>query len=214
MIERVHYITKDDARFSHEELCELACSAGVRLVQLRRKNVSEQELLKSAQACREITKRYGAKLIINDHVDIALEVGADGVHLGLNDMDTGEARKQCPKDFIIGGTANSFEDLAHHYSNGVDYVGLGPFRFTSTKEQLSPVLGIEGYRVMVQRMQEDGIHLPVIAIGGITLEDCVNLKESGVHGIAVSGLITDAADKEQVITTVLKKWKYAEFENS
>lgn len=214
MMECLHYITKDDAGFSHEELCELACAAGVPLVQLRRKNVSEQELLASAKACREITGRYGVKLIINDHVDIALEVGADGVHLGLGDLDTGEARKRCPKDFVIGGTANSFEDLVHHYANGVDYVGLGPFRFTSTKERLSPVLGIEGYRMIVQRMREVGMQLPVIAIGGITLEDCADLKESGVHGIAVSALITEAADKERVVKTVLKKWKYAEFENS
>jgi len=214
MMERLHYITKDDARYSHEELCELVCAAGVPLVQLRRKNVSEQELLKSAKACRVITKRYGAKLIINDHLDIALEVGADGVHLGLNDVDTGEARKRCPKDFIIGGTANSFEDIVHHSTNGVDYLGVGPFRFTSTKELLSPVLGLEGYREMLKRMQEAGMHLPLIAIGGITLEDCAELQDCGVHGIAVSGLITDAADKEHVITTLLKKWKYAEFENS
>lgn len=214
MIEGLHYITKDDAQFSHVQLCELACAAGVPLVQLRQKKASEQERWESAVACREITKRYGAKLIINDHVDLALEVGADGVHLGLNDMDTGEARKRCPKDFIIGGTANRFEDLVHHHANGVDYVGFGPFRFTSTKEQLSPIVGLEGYRALIKNMQAAGIDLPVIAIGGIGLDDCADLKECGVHGIAVSGLITEALDKELVVVSLLKIWKYAEFENS
>lgn len=214
MIERLHYITKDDKQFSHVQLCELACAAGVPLVQLRQKNASVQERLESALACRAITKRYGAILIINDHLELALEVGADGVHLGLNDLDTSEARKRCPKDFIIGGTANSFEDLVQHHANGVDYVGFGPFRFTSTKEQLSPIVGLEGFRALVKRMEEAGIDLPVIAIGGITLEDCTELRECGVHGIAVSGLITDAPNKEEVIASLLKKWKYAEFENS
>ncbi len=213
MIEQLHYITKDTPGRSHVELCEEACASGVRWVQLRRKNVAFGELLEDAKACREITKRHGAKLIINDNLDVAMQCGADGVHLGLQDMNTADARKLVPKGFIIGGTANTLEDIVAHASNGVDYVGVGPYRFTSTKEKLSPVLGIQGYHQIMSALRNKGIEVPVVAIGGILLQDVAELKETGIYGIAVSGLITDADDVRQLITNLMEELEDATVED-
>jgi len=208
MIDRLQYITQDH-EISHEDLCREACEAGVNWVQLRMKNASDATYEATAKACREITRTYNAKLIINDRLDLALACGADGVHLGLEDLDTGEARKQVPEGFIIGGTANTFEQIQHHYNNGVDYVGVGPFRFTITKNKLSPILGLEGYREILGKMKDANIQLPLIAIGGILTNDVSELIQTKVHGIAISGLITNASDKTTLVKELINSLRYA-----
>lgn len=213
MIERLHFITKDHSELSHTDLCRIACEAGVPLVQYRNKNCSEEQFKREAAECRTITRLNGAQLIINDRLDVALEVEADGVHLGLNDLNTARAREQAGKDFVIGGTANTYEDALQHYRNGVNYVGVGPFRFTTTKKELSPVLGEEGYAVLVQRLKANEIELPVIAIGGIVLEDIAGILATGVHGIAVSGVIADAEHPTKEIEQLLKATHYGSLED-
>ncbi len=99
-------------------------------------------------------------------------------------MPVAEARGILGKEFIIGGTANTFDDVKMHYKAGADYIGCGPFRFTTTKKDLSPVLGLEGYRSIILQMKEANIHLPIVAIGGITLEDIPSIMETGITGIA------------------------------
>ena len=139
---------------------------------------------------------YGTRrrltFIIDDHVELVKKIHADGVHPGKKDMPVAEARKMLGKDFIIGGTANTFEDVKMHYEAGADYIGCGPFRFTTTKKNLSPILGLEGYRSIVSQMKEAGIHLPIVAIGGITFEDIPSIMATGVTGIALSGTILRA----------------------
>lgn len=213
MIERLHFITKDHPELSHVELCRIACEAGVPLVQYRNKSCSSAQFREEARACRDITRMHGAKLIINDQLDIALEVEADGVHLGLTDLSTAEARARAGNDFIIGGTANTLEDVLQHYENGVNYVGVGPFRFTTTKKALSPVLGLEGYAVLVKELALRGIHLPIIAIGGIVAEDVAALRRTGVHGIAVSGMIADAQNRISTTYELLKRTRYESLED-
>ena len=150
----------------------------------------EREALRVQDLCRQ----YGATFIIDDHVELVKKLHADGVHLGKKDMPIAEARRILGPDFIIGGTANTFEDVRMHYEAGADYIGCGPFRFTTTKKNLSPVLGLEGYRDIVSRMKEAGIHLPIVAIGGITFEDIPAIMQTGVSGIALSGSILRADD--------------------
>jgi thiamine-phosphate pyrophosphorylase len=111
------------------------------------------------------------------------------VHLGKSDMTPVDARQLLGFDFIIGGTANTFEDLMHLIENGVDYIGLGPFRFTTTKKKLSPTLGLEGYQSIFKKMEEADIHFPIVAIGGILEADIPTLKSKGVQGIALAGAI-------------------------
>lgn len=189
-ISKFHYITQDMDDFSHPELAAFACKGGVNWVQLRIKNRKYSECLTIARETKIICDKYNAKLIINDNVQIAQEVSAYGVHLGKEDMSPGEARNFLGADFIIGGTANSLEDLQRLNELNVDYIGLGPFRFTFTKKNLSPVLGLEAIKNIVGHST-----IPVIAIGGIQLSDIPLLMQTGIYGIAVSSAINLSEDK-------------------
>ena len=158
------------------------------------KDASPEEVEREALRVQDLCRQYGATFIIDDHVELVKKLHADGVHLGKKDMPIAEARRILGPDFIIGGTANTFEDVRMHYEAGADYIGCGPFRFTTTKKNLSPVLGLEGYRDIVSHMKEAGIHLPIVAIGGITFEDIPAIMQTGVSGIALSGSILRADD--------------------
>ena len=125
-------------------------------------------------------------------MELAKELHADGVHLGKKDMPIADARLMLGEEYIIGGTANTFEDVLQHYKDGADYIGCGPFRYTVTKKNLSPILGLEGYTTIIRRMQEKNIHLPIVAIGGITIADIPAIMQTGVSGIALSGTVLHA----------------------
>ena len=200
IIHRFHYLTQDLPDISHQELAEIACKNGIRWIQLRVKNKSHEEWLQIAKEVKSVCDKYQAILIINDNVVIAKEVDAHGVHLGKKDMSVAEARKILGKDKIIGGTANTIVDIEHLQSAGVDYIGLGPYKFTSTKEKLNPILGLEGYSII----QQFNSTVPIIAIGGIKLEDVKSLMNTGIHGIAVSSVINLAEDKAKVISSFLE----------
>jgi thiamine-phosphate pyrophosphorylase len=187
-ISSLHYIV------TTAEAAELACQGGVRWVQLRAKNLPTAEWKQRALDVQAVCRRHGATLIINDNSALALEIEADGVHLGQQDMPPTEARALLGPDFIIGGTANTFEHIEKLVAAGVDYIGLGPFRFTTTKEKLSPILGLAGYAEVLRRCQTAGFTTPIVGIGGIALADVAALLATGLHGVAVSGAIGSAAD--------------------
>lgn len=195
MISRFHYITQDLPGFSHAQLAEFACQGGADWVQLRIKGKSFQEWVTAALETNAICLKYGAKLIINDNVQIAKEVGAAGVHLGKDDTSPAEARKILGSNFIIGGSTNQMEEVKWMMDNGVDYIGIGPFRFTSTKEKLNPILGLEGIRSVAEKF---GNKIPMIAIGGIRLENVEPLMQTGIHGMAISSAINMAEDKSEI----------------
>jgi thiamine-phosphate pyrophosphorylase len=205
-ISQFHYITQDLPDISHAELIEIACEAGVRWVQLRAKNKPYDEWLQIAEEARSITIKYEAILVINDNLEIARQVYADGVHLGRNDMPVREARKIAGPDMIIGGTANTLEDVLSLQEQGADYIGLGPFRFTSTKENLSPLLGLSGYEKLSTFNFQFSI--PVIAIGGIQVEDVQPLLQTGIHGVAVSSAINLANDKPAAVRKFLGQFSF------
>jgi thiamine-phosphate pyrophosphorylase len=181
------------------EQVETACTAGVRLIQLRMKEASDEEFLTIAREAMKICRGYGSRLIINDRVGIAAAVDADGVHVGKEDLPVPEARGILGAGKIVGGTANTLEDIRVHYQGGADYIGLGPYRYTTTKEKLSPILGLEGYRAIILQMEAEGIVVPVFAIGGIALEDVGGLVEAGVYGIAFSGMLVGAPDRAGLV---------------
>jgi len=185
------YISQGNSIKEHLENIEAVCKAGCKWVQLRLKNTELIDYLKAAQEARKICDTYESILIINDNIGIAGESNADGVHLGLTDANPKEARKQLGKDAIIGGTANTLEDCIEHIKNDVDYIGLGPFRFTKTKEKLSPVLGIEGYSKIISSITNKGYQLPIVGIGGVTLNDLNELSKTGLSNVAVSGILTN-----------------------
>lgn len=190
----LQFITHFTDTYSYHDSARMALEGGCRWIQLRMKDARPEELEQEALRMQSLCKSYGATFIIDDDVSLVKKIRADGVHLGKNDMPIAEARAILGKGFIIGGTANTFDDVKAHHEAGADYIGCGPFRFTTTKKNLSPVLGLEGYRSIVTQMKKAGIRLPVVAIGGITFEDIPAIMETGVTGIALSGTILRAAD--------------------
>lgn len=188
----IQFITHYTDSIDYLESVRLALKGGCKWVQLRMKGATDDEIRPVALKAQEMCREADATFIIDDHVELVKELKADGVHLGKNDMPIDEARKLLGKDFIIGGTANTIDDVIMHHKNGADYIGCGPFRFTTTKEKLSPVLGLEGYRSIVQKMKELDIQLPIVAIGGITADDIPAIMETGVTGIALSGTVLRA----------------------
>ena len=198
----IQFITHANDRYDYLDGVRMALEGGCRWIQLRMKDASEEEILKTAESTRKLCRQYDAVFLLDDYVELVERSGADGVHLGKNDMPIDEARRLLGKDKIIGGTANIFEDVKRIYSAGADYIGCGPFRFTTTKKKLSPILGLDGYRRIIEQMTAYGINIPVIAIGGILLQDVSDIMQTGVSGVAVSGAILNDNNDDNPVTTM------------
>lgn len=206
VISKLQFITDNSEKYSHSEMAELACKGGLDWVQFRMKDVSEDVFMREALKVKAVCEKYSATFIINDRVEIAKEIDADGVHIGKNDIAPAEARRTLGNSKIIGGTANTFVDIKERYVGIVDYVGVGPFRFTTTKKNLSPVLGLDGYKEIFNSCKENNINLPIIAIGGLTESDFQPIMNSGVYGLAISSLITksdDIAEKSKELIRII-----------
>lgn len=187
MIPKLHYISQGNTPKEHLENIQQACSSGAELVQLRLKHTSEKKLLAAAQEARDITAHFQTRLIINDHYKIAKEVKADGVHLGKSDSCPIKARIHLFTWQIIGGTANTFEDCHMLMEKQVDYISLGPFRASNTKESLPPTLGLQGYAGILDVLKTE---TPILGVGGITPADVTAILKTGISGVAVSEAIT------------------------
>ena len=182
-----------------------ALDNGCEWIQMRFKKNYSDDAFTLAETIKMLCKEYSATFIINDNVYLAKQLDADGVHLGLSDMKIEEARLILRNTKIIGGTANTFEDVLQRAEENCDYIGLGPFQFTATKQNLSPILGLEGYRTIIEKMKMKNINIPIYAIGGIVLENVESLMETGIHGIAVSSLITQNETPSQLINQLNEK---------
>jgi thiamine-phosphate pyrophosphorylase len=200
----IQFISHFTEQHTYLDSIRLALEGGIKWVQLRMKDATEDEFISVGTEVRKLCDQYGATFIIDDHVELVHKLKADGVHLGKNDMPIAEARNILGKDIIIGGTANTFEDIAAHYQATANYIGCGPFRFTTTKKGLSPTLGLEGYRNIMTKVKEAGINIPVVAIGGITAEDIPDIMQTGISGIALSGAILRAENPIEEINRILK----------
>lgn len=198
-ISRLQYIT------TSPELAEQACKGRVDWIQLRLKNIAYTDYKAVAMATLAVCRNYNATLIINDNIDLALDIDADGVHVGKTDpLPPDSVAEMQKRGGIIGCTANTIDDILHIAERKASYIGLGPFRFTTTKQNLSPVLGIDGYMQVFAQLKELGIATPpIVGIGGIVEDDVANLLKTGLHGIAVSGAITSAVD----VTTAATRLK-------
>ena len=185
----LQFISHYNERYTYLDSIRLALDGGCRWIQLRMKDATDDEVRPIALQAQQMCREAGATFIIDDRVELVAEIGADGVHLGKNDMPIREARRILGDKYIIGGTANTFDDVKSHYESSANYIGCGPFRFTTTKQKLAPILGLEGYRNIVAQMKEHGISLPIVAIGGIEAEDIPAIMQTGVSGIALSGVV-------------------------
>lgn len=204
----LQFITHRTERYDYLDSVRIALAGGCRWVQLRMKGMTDEEVRPVAVEAQKMCRDAGATFIVDDRVELVGELGIDGVHLGKNDMPIGEARKVLGERAIIGGTANTLEDVVAHYEATANYIGCGPFRFTTTKEKLSPLLGLEGYRRIVKGMKEQGINLPIVAIGGIKAEDVAEIMRTGVTGIALSGAILQAADPIEEMKRIINIIEY------
>lgn len=202
---KLMFLLDFDEKITLAEQAENACRGGANLIQLRMKQASDAVLLKQGRLVKSVCDRHNALFIVNDNPHVARQLDADGVHLGKQDMPPAEARAMLGNDKIIGATCNTFQDIAEAYKNGADYVGVGPFRFTATKKNLSPILGLEGYRGIINQMNNSCLNIPVFAIGGITSDDVKGLLACGIQGIALSSYIKNSGDIENKTAAILQQ---------
>ena len=201
----IQYITHENQRLSYLDGAILALMGECKWVQLRMKEASDEEFLVVGSQLRELCKIYSATFILDDRVHLVKPLGADGVHLGKNDMPIDEARRCLQSDkVIIGGTANTFDDIKRLHQQGANYIGCGPFRYTETKKKLAPILGFQGYKSLVEKMKSEGITLPIFAIGGILYDDVKALLSIGIDGIAISGGVLNADNPIEKMKLLMK----------
>lgn len=202
----LQFITHQTPRYSYVEGAIEALNGGCKWIQLRMKEAGYDEICNAIEQLKPLCKEKGVILILDDYAELAAKLDIDGVHLGKNDMPPQEARNLIGEKYIIGGTANTIDDIKNLVAQGVDYIGLGPFRHTDTKKNLSPILGLDGYKNILSQCNEVGITTPIVAIGGIEPEDIPALMKTGISGIALSGTILRAdhpAEATQNIITTL-----------
>ncbi len=193
-MDNLYYISQGNTPNEHLINILNVCKAGCKLIQLRLKNTSLNIYKITAKEAKVICDSYNAKLFINDNIEVARFAETTGVHLGKTDVSVKEARAFLGNDMIIGGTANTIEDCEALIKSGADYIGLGPYQFTSTKDKLSPILGIEGFKAIANSLKKNNYQIPVYAIGGIKTEHVQALLDVNIFGIAVSGILTNQKD--------------------
>lgn len=203
-MKQIQFITHENNRFSYADGAEMALKGGCRWIQLRMKEASDADFIAVAEKIAPMCREYGATFILDDRVHLVKQCKADGVHLGRNDMPVTDAREILGSDAIIGGTANTIDDIERLWRDGANYIGCGPFRFTTTKKNLSPILGLNSYQSITNEMKQRGILLPIVAIGGITAADIKPLLSTGIDGIAVSGAILNATNPSDEMAEFIK----------
>ncbi|REC45633.1 thiamine phosphate synthase [Chryseobacterium sp. 5_R23647] len=191
-MEKLQYISQGFTIEDQELNIRKALDNGIKWIQVRWKNAPENGFIRLCEISKKLCADNQSVCIINDYVQIAKDIDADGVHLGLKDTSIEISRQILGKNKIIGGTANSISDVLQRMNESCDYIGLGPLRFTSTKEQLSPILGFEGYEKIIEELKSRSLEIPkIFAIGGVILKDIDLLQQIGIYGVAVSGQITN-----------------------
>ena len=199
MFSELQYISQGETSAVQLQNIHAVLNAGYKWIQLRFKNGTPDEITELAIEVKKSCIMHNAILIINDHPQIAKAVDADGVHLGLTDMTITQAKNIVGAGKIIGGTANTIQHVLQRAEEGCNYVGLGPLRFTPTKINLSPILNMAGYQSIMNELRERRITIPIYAIGGIVTEDIIALLQTGIYGVATSGLITNHPDKKLLL---------------
>ena len=200
-IGQLHILTDTvlQSRFSHVELTKLAIRGGADTIQFRQKTGVTREIIEIAQKLKQICTDSGVAFIVNDRVDIAIAAGADGVHLGQDDFPLPLARKLLGEDRILGGSAVTLEEARKCLTEGADYIGFGPVFPTASKEDAGPVTGINLLKQVVET-----IPLPIIAIGGISVENTPEVIQAGSHGIAVISAVCCQENPEQATRALYK----------
>ena len=203
IFEKIRLIVITDRRLSHprtvEEVVTLALEGGARAIQLRDKDAGAREMLGSAQRLRELTREFEALLFINDRIDVALAVDADGVHLGPDDIPVAALRSVVPLGFLIGHSTDLPEVARRAQDEGADYLGCGTVYPTSSKEDAGEVIGLGRLQEVVR-----SVDIPVVGIGGIDASKAAEVAETGCAGIAVIGAVMAAPDPKTTVGELLR----------
>lgn len=199
----LQYITCGDSPRAHIDGALATLRGGCRWIQLRIKNAPPELVEDVARELLPHIRSYGATLLIDDHVEVALRTGADGVHLGLEDMPVPQAREILGPDAIIGATAHNLTEAINAAADAADYLGVGPFRFTTTKDKLAPRLGTKGLRDLLMQMRRCSVKQPVVAVGGIREEDIPDLLRAGIDNVAVASAIGLSPDPQAATERIL-----------
>ena len=202
----LYFIT--DAGLSKKDIFEdvkAAIKGGVKIVQYREKNKTKEGMIEEAKKIKEICKGNNVFFLINDSVDIALEVGADGVHLGLDDISYEKARKLLGKEKIIGLTAHNMEEAINFEKIGADYIGVSPVFGTTTKKDAGRAMGLEKFRKIV-----NAVNIPCIGIGGINEDNMEEVIKAGADGVAMISAIVTKDDVEETVRDIINKIKNIE----
>jgi thiamine-phosphate pyrophosphorylase len=193
-IEKLQFITHDIDQLTHIEQAQIACEAGAKWIQYRCLTKDDEALLKDINAIAETCDDWGATLIVTNHIHLNRKADIQGFHIEDMDADFIALREQLGEDITIGGSSNTAEGLIRLAAEGVDYAGCGPFNITTTKPNNSPLLGLTGYANVVSLLKKKEITMPVLAVGGVKLEDVDSLMATGIFGIAASSAINQAQD--------------------
>lgn len=205
-ISRFHYLTQDLPDRSHIEQVEIACKAGANWIQYRCLTKSDDELIEELHQVASICDDWGATLILTDHYHLLDKVDAQGVHLENMNADFNDIREKISDEKTLGASANSVDDIKRITESGVvDYIGCGPFAITQTKPNDYPVLGANGYKTIIEQLNSIEKDIPLIAVGGIKIEDVEDVLASGVYGIAVSAAVNLATDPGSALKDFYKK---------
>lgn len=193
-IEKLQFITHDIEQHTHIAQAQLACEAGAKWIQYRCLSKNDDELLAEINFIAEICDDWGATLIVTDHIHLKGKADIQGFHIEDMNADFIALRKQIGEEYTLGGSANTVENLIRLAEEGADYAGFGPFKLTTTKPNNSPLIGLNGYVDALEKLSAKKIELPILAVGGVALEDVTSLIATGVYGIAASSAINQAED--------------------
>ncbi|MDB5025242.1 MAG: thiamine phosphate synthase [Mucilaginibacter sp.] len=201
-ISKFHYLTQDLPHRSHSEQAQIACQAGANWIQYRCLTKPDDELIDEINEIAAICDEWGATLMVTNHYELLDRVDAQGVHVEDFDADLIAIRKYIGDEKTLGASATHVEQLLQVQNTGVvDYCGYGPFAHTDTKPNDNPLLGFEAYRTL----QKHPVEIPLIAVGGIQLDDVEPLLATGIYGIAVSGAINLAPDPGMALKEFYRK---------
>lgn len=197
----VYFITDADAPASVPDQVRAAVAAGVRTVQVRDKRASDADILALGRALQQITRPAGAALVINDRVDVAIALGADGLHVGQGDGDIAAIRARIGPDMALGLSVETLEQLRTIPPGSADHLGVGPLRATATKPDAAAPLGLSGLAQIIAATP-----LPCVAIGGIKPGDAAEIRQTGAAGMAVVSAISRADDMQGAARALIEEW--------
>ncbi len=193
-VDTFHYLTQDLPDRSHLQQAEIACNQGAKWIQYRCFSKSEEEMLEELHQIASICDDWGTTLIVTDHYQLLTAADIQGVHIEEMNADISLVREIIGEDKTLGASATNLSQLINHIKNGADYIGCGPFSHTETKPNAEKHWGTAGYKEAVSELEKLNFNIPLIAVGGIDLDNVEALMQTGIHGVAVAAAINKSRD--------------------